>query len=68
MQSSAQLPAPQLPAPQLRLRVARTVTSSHADAEDLVQETPLRAYRVIDRFDGRYPRAWLPTINDEDTV
>ncbi len=44
------------------LRVALTITSSRADSEDLVQETLLRAYRAIDRFDGRYPRAWLLTI------
>jgi len=44
------------------LRVALTITSSQADAEDLVQDTLLRAYRAIDRFDGRYPRAWLMTI------
>ncbi len=44
------------------LRVALTITSNRADAEDLVQETLLRAYRAIDRFDGRYPRAWLLTI------
>lgn len=44
------------------LRVARTLTGSWADAEDLVQETLVRAFRAIDRFDGRYPRAWLLTI------
>lgn len=27
-----------------------------------MQETLLRAYRSIDRFDGRHPRAWLLTI------
>lgn len=43
-------------------RVALSLTRSAADAEDLVQETLLRAYRAIDRFDGRYPRAWLLTI------
>jgi RNA polymerase sigma-70 factor (ECF subfamily) len=32
------------------------------DADDLVQETLLRAYRAIDRFDGRHPRAWVCTI------
>jgi len=44
------------------LRVALTISSNPADAEDLVQETLLRAYRAIDRFDGRHPRAWLLTI------
>lgn len=44
------------------LRVARTLTSSGADAEDLVQETLIRAYRFMDRFDGAHPRAWLLTI------
>lgn len=43
-------------------RVALSLTRNHADAEDLVQDTLLRAYRSIDRFDGRYPRAWLLTI------
>jgi RNA polymerase sigma factor (sigma-70 family) len=33
-----------------------------ADAEDALQETYLAAYRAIDRFDGRNPRAWLLTI------
>ncbi len=44
------------------LRVARTLTRSGPDAEDLVQETLVRAYRAIERFDGRHPRAWLLTI------
>ena len=44
------------------LRVARSLTTSAADAEDLVQDTLLRAYRGIDRFDGAHPRAWLCTI------
>ncbi len=44
------------------LRVALAITSNRADAEDLVQESLLRAYRAIDRFDGRHPRAWLLTI------
>jgi RNA polymerase sigma-70 factor, ECF subfamily len=43
-------------------RVARSLSGTDADAEDLVQETVLRAYRAIDRFDGRHPRAWLLTI------
>jgi RNA polymerase sigma-70 factor, ECF subfamily len=43
-------------------RVARSLSRNDADAEDLVQETVMRAFRAIDRFDGRYPRAWLLTI------
>jgi RNA polymerase sigma-70 factor (ECF subfamily) len=42
--------------------VARALTSRSADAEDLVQDTLLRAYRAIDAFDGAHPRAWLLTI------
>lgn len=42
--------------------VAMRLTRNPHDAEDVVQETLLRAYRAIDRFDGRYPRAWLLTI------
>jgi RNA polymerase sigma-70 factor, ECF subfamily len=44
------------------LRVARRLTGSPDTAEDLVQETLIRAYRAVDRFDGRHPRAWLLTI------
>lgn len=44
------------------LRVARTLTGSWADAEDLVQETLIRAFGAVGRFDGRHPRAWLLTI------
>jgi RNA polymerase sigma-70 factor (ECF subfamily) len=44
------------------MRFALSLTGQPADAEDLVQDTLLRAYRSIDRFDGRHPRAWLFTI------
>jgi len=44
------------------LRVARTLTGSWADAEDLVQDTLIRAYRGLESFDGAHPRAWLLTI------
>jgi RNA polymerase sigma-70 factor (ECF subfamily) len=51
-----------LPEIEVLLRVARTLTPSHVDAEDLVQDTLIRAYRGIDGFDGAHPRAWLLTI------
>lgn len=44
------------------LRVSMSLTGSAADAEDVVQETLIRAYRALDRFDGAHPRAWLLTI------
>lgn len=51
-----------LPEVEVMLRVARSLTRNQADAEDLVQDTLIRAYKAIDRFDGRHPRAWLLTI------
>ncbi len=51
-----------LPEVDVLYRVALSITRNHADAEDLVQDTMLRAFRSIDRFDGRHPRAWLLTI------
>ncbi|MEV6109713.1 sigma-70 family RNA polymerase sigma factor [Streptomyces sp. NPDC051940] len=51
-----------VPEVEVLLRAATTLTLQHADAEDLVQETLIRAYRAADRFDGRHPRAWLLTI------
>ncbi|MDH4363738.1 MAG: RNA polymerase sigma factor [Acidimicrobiia bacterium] len=51
-----------LPEIEVLLRVARSLTRNNADAEDLVQDTLIRAHNGIDRFDGRHPRAWLLTI------
>ncbi len=51
-----------LPEIDVLLRVARSLTDQRADAEDLVQDTLLRAWRFLDTFDGRNPRAWLLTI------
>jgi RNA polymerase sigma-70 factor (ECF subfamily) len=51
-----------VPEIEVLLRVANTLTRNHAEAEDLVQDTLLRAFRAIDGFDGRHPRAWLLTI------
>ncbi|NQY56332.1 MAG: sigma-70 family RNA polymerase sigma factor [Ilumatobacteraceae bacterium] len=51
-----------VPELEVMLRVARSLTRNAADAEDLVQDTLVKAYWAIDRFDGQYPRAWLLTI------
>ena len=48
---------PEIP---LLLRVAQTLTGSWADSEDLVQDTLVRAYRAIDRFDGAHPPRVAP--------
>lgn len=54
-----ELVLPELP---VLLRVALRFTGQGADAEDLVQDTLLRAWRSLDGFDGRHPRAWLLTV------
>ena len=50
---------PEIP---LLLRAARAMTAQPSDAEDLVQDVLVRAYRACDRFDGAFPRSWLLTI------
>ena len=42
--------------------LARWLTRSDVDAEDVVQEAMLRAYRFLDGFNGDNPRAWLLSI------
>ena len=51
-----------LPEIDVLYRVARSITGNPDDAEDLVQETLLRAFRGMATFDGEHPRAWLLTI------
>jgi hypothetical protein len=51
-----------LPELDLLFRAALGLTRNHSDAEDLVQETLLRAYRSTESFDGDHPRAWLLTV------
>jgi len=43
-------------------RVARRLTRSDEDAEDLVGQALLLAARAWDQFDGRHARSWLITI------
>jgi RNA polymerase sigma-70 factor (ECF subfamily) len=50
---------PELP---VMFRVALSLTHNHAEAEDLLQDSIIRAYRGIEGFDGTHPRAWLLTI------
>jgi RNA polymerase sigma-70 factor (ECF subfamily) len=42
--------------------LARWITRNRADAEDIIQEACLRAFRSIHGFSGRNPRAWVLTI------
>lgn len=51
-----------VPEIEVLLRVALTMTVQPTDAEDLVQDTLLRAWRSLHTFDGQHPRAWLLTI------
>lgn len=43
-------------------RLARWIAGSRADAEDIVQEASMRAYKNIRGFSGGDPRAWVLTI------
>lgn len=56
---------PELP---LLYRVARRLASNADEAEDLVQQTLVKAYRAWDRFDGSYLRSWLMRILRNETA
>jgi RNA polymerase sigma-70 factor, ECF subfamily len=43
-------------------RLARWISGSRADAEDIVQEASLRAFKGIRNFNGGSARAWTLTI------
>ncbi len=43
-------------------RLARWLTHNRSDAEDVVQDASLRAFRSIGDFNGSSPRAWFLTI------
>jgi RNA polymerase sigma-70 factor (ECF subfamily) len=51
-----------LPETETLLRAARTLTARPDQAEELVRDTLLRAYRMCDRLDERQPRIWLLTL------
>lgn len=42
--------------------LALWLTRNDGDAQDVVQDAALRAFRFIEQFDGREPRAWFLTI------
>ena len=42
--------------------LARWLTRNDADAQDVVQEAMLRAFKYFDGFDGEYANAWLLKI------
>lgn len=42
--------------------LARWITGNRADAEDVVQDASLRAFRAIQTFAGHNARAWVLTI------
>ncbi len=48
-------------APAVRAR-CRAICGNHADADEALQETFVKAWRNRRSFDGRHPLAWLMTI------
>jgi RNA polymerase sigma-70 factor, ECF subfamily len=50
------------PHAQAALRLARALVRNEADAQDVVQDSFLRAFRHFRGFSGESPRAWLLAI------
>lgn len=61
-QNAARFNAVVVPEIPVMWRAACAICANHADAEDLMQDALLRAFRFLDSFDGDHPRAWLLTI------
>ena len=59
---AARFDAAVLPHVRSAYNLARWLTRSDADAEDVVQEAALRAWRFFGGFRGENPRAWFLTI------
>ena len=51
-----------LPVLDAAYNLARWLTHNEHDAEDVVQEAYLRAFKFFDTFDGRDPRVWFLAI------
>jgi RNA polymerase sigma-70 factor (ECF subfamily) len=51
-----------LPHARAALTLARTLVRNDADAEDVVQEAFIRAFKYFRGFSGEHPRAWLLSI------
>jgi len=43
-------------------KMAYRLAGNKVDAEDLLQECLIKAFRALDSFDGEFPSAWLFTI------
>jgi RNA polymerase sigma-70 factor, ECF subfamily len=51
-----------LPHAQAALSLARALVRNDADAEDVVQEAFMRAFKYFRGFSGEHPRSWLLSI------
>ncbi|WP_224788559.1 RNA polymerase sigma factor [Pandoraea terrae] len=61
-EKSARFEALALPHLDAAYNLARWLTGSAGDADDVVQDAYLRAFRFFDRFEGDNARAWLLAI------